>query len=1084
MARSLLAGSRGGVKPALCAASLASMALLLSAVSPLAAQIGVTQSVPSPSYFQALSVYWDGDYKEALELFQDEWRGGIKNGTNRWIDSICYHTMIGECYYQMGQHQLALDQYTRALQLYYVFSDWMVRVQFPPNVRPSNPGEIKTVPWSQSTRQPRYGHYPETMSIGQGQFLTQNALRQPGPIAVQQPIMFPIHVQEIVRCTALSMRRRRELMGPACAQDQLTGDLVTALARRPGPANHWSEAWIELELGIAYAAADKDVQAKASLERAVVVAGEYDHPMTGMALFELGRMALAAGEFDAAAKYFAEASYSAGAFVDVTTTEESLRYGQLTHLLANRQGLFPPLVAATAWARASGLRQMQASMLILAAENYCVLSQPQMAVNLLADARNVCGRHAMVAGKIGARLNFITGLAAYQQGNVQAGDQATAAALAFQKTGSLWLFHIALADTLYTQETITPRIAMELYQSVLRDPTATDWATDPLESLSKMVVPQTLPYDHWFEVAVERKDHERVLEISDLARRHRFLSTLDFGGRVHNLRWLLEGPEEVLSAEAKLQRQDLLARYGAYAQLKQQAQALRKELLQAPLAAGHDQAARPQNDKLAKLSEVSAAQEKLLREMAVRREPGDIVFPPFRPTKEIKAGLPAGAALLSFFSTARQSYALLLTRDKYGYWKIPRGDALAKPIAKLMQGMASYESRELTLSDLKSETWKEPARQILDSLTKDSRADLKSFSQLIVVPDGVLWNVPFEVLEMRDGDKLVPLASRMQVRYAPLVSLAVADPRPRRAGAHTGVVVGRLTPGGDGSLARATFEEINKSLPGAVALTPPLPQDAPAFASLLDALVVLNDVTVADGEPYDWSPMPAERAGAGGTLDSWFPLPFGGPDVVVMPSFHVATEKGKKQSPGVQGNDMFLSMCGLMANGARTILVGRWRTGGQTSADLVREFVQELPHATAADAWQRSRLVVCENPLNPTLEPRVKLTSHDDAPKADHPFFWAGYMLVDTGAVPQEVADERRAAPPADAAAAQTPADKAAAAIPADPSDKRADGRKPAAKKPAGDAPAAADRTKPADAADPAGEDAPPVRAKRPRELQ
>ena len=112
---------------------------------------------------------------------------------------------------------------------------------------------------------------------------------------------------------------------------------------------------------------------------------------------------------------------------------------------------------------------------------------------------------------------------------------------------------------------------MDLYNDVLRDPTPTDWASDPLESLSVLSMPHHQSYEHWFEVAVDRKDHERVLEISDLARRHRFLSTLEFGGRLHNLRWLLEGSEEILDQEAKLQRQDLLARYAEYEQLHQQA---------------------------------------------------------------------------------------------------------------------------------------------------------------------------------------------------------------------------------------------------------------------------------------------------------------------------------------------------------------------------------------------------------------------------------------------------------------------------------------------------------------------------------
>ena len=75
------------------------------------------------------------------------------------------------------------------------------------------------------------------------------------------------------------------------------------------------------------------------------------------------------------------------------------------------------------------------------------------------------------------------------------------------------------------------------------------------------------------------------------------------------------------------------------------------------------------------------------------------------------------------------------------------------------------------------------------------------------------------------------------------------------------------------------------------------------------------------------------------------------------------------------GNEIFLSLCGMMSTGTRTILLSRWRSGGQTSLDLVREFTQELPHTTPADAWQRAVQVVSNSPLNIEAEPRVKKVS-------------------------------------------------------------------------------------------------------------
>jgi hypothetical protein len=91
-----------------------------------------------------------------------------------------------------------------------------------------------------------------------------------------------------------------------------------------------------------------------------------------------------------------------------------------------------------------------------------------------------------------------------------------------------------------------------------------------------------------------------------------------------------------------------------------------------------------------------------------------------------------------------------------------------------------------------------------------------------------------------------------------------------------------------------------------------------------------------------------------------------------------------------------------MANGAKTILLTRWRTSGRTNFELVREFIQELPHESAEDAWRRAVVLTRETPIDPQREPRLKRADGEQTkpPTAEHPFFWGGYLLVDTGTKP------------------------------------------------------------------------------------
>jgi hypothetical protein len=242
------------------------------------------------------------------------------------------------------------------------------------------------------------------------------------------------------------------------------------------------------------------------------------------------------------------------------------------------------------------------------------------------------------------------------------------------------------------------------------------------------------------------------------------------------------------------------------------------------------------------------------------------------------------------------------------------------------------------------------------------------------------------------------------MRYAPTLSLATSRGPGRNASGNTAVVVGKLYPRDEDGVARAAFDQLAAVVPGAVALRTPPPAPSSIYGALFQRLVVLADIPFAEQDPYGWALAPIDRGKGGSSLADWLLLPWGGPDVAVLPGFHTTAEDALKSvgmHKGLPGNDVFLAVCGLMANGARTALLSRWRTGGQTSFDLVREFTQELPHTSPADAWQRAIQLTTGTQLNLEAEPRLKHAAAEESPKAEHPFFWAGYMLVDCGTAPE-----------------------------------------------------------------------------------
>ncbi len=969
---------------------------------------GPSQPAPTEAYFSYFANLYDGDYQGALQLFQQALASGIKIGQNRWIDSICYYTMVGECHYHLGHYAEAVENYNAALRLYLCYPNWMVQVEWPPDVRVVN--SRPSTPWGRSARGAKPGDIARYVTIMQGSLNAGAAFQTGGPVVPMKG--YQLGALEVVRCTTLAIKRRAELMGPVCPQDHLTDDVLRALAARPGPANRWCDAWLDLELATAYVAAGQSGQATGLLQRSLLIDGQWDHRLAGLALLELGQIKLENGEYAAASNFFEEASYSAVLFPDNGILEEAFRYGQLAHLAAGRSGIFAPLATAVPWSKTVG-RELHASLLLLLAENHAVLEHTNLALQVVDEARKTIQRRDMLNREIGARLNYVTALADYQKGNISAGDDAIAAALAYQKNGgSKWLYQIFLADNYVTGKALGAHRALGLYQQLLRDPTGVDWLLRPLDSLAVLSRPHSEVYEHWFETTLQSGD-DLKLEVADRAKRHRFLSTLPLGGRLMALRWVLEAPAESVDPVVMVERQNLLTKFPAYDGYAKQVRQLRADLGAAPLAPDKPEEQRKQADKLAELSRVSQLQENLLRQIALRREAADLVFPPIRSTRDVQNALAPRQLMLVFFTTSHHTHAWLMSRERYAYWKIEAPAQVEKRMTTLLRALGNIDANHDIAQDrLGDEIWHPAARDLSDALLAGSKVNLSdNIDELLVIPDGMLWYLPFEALTVprnkadKKADKkdVVPLITKTRVRYLPTMGLAVPDGRVRKPNADMGIVLGKIHPHDDAAALQDEMATLQKALPHAVAIKGALPAASPVYASLFDGLVVYDDLGAAPGTEkgaghYDWAPLPLDRGKAAGSLLQWFALPWKAPTELILPGFHTAAESALKQNPN--GNEMFLSVCGLMSTGTRTILLSRWRTSGQTSYELIHQFVQELPYASAAEAWQRSVQLLMDEPLDLTRVPRVKASPNGASITGRNPFFWSGFMLVDTGWAP------------------------------------------------------------------------------------
>ncbi|HEV3341204.1 MAG TPA: CHAT domain-containing protein [Pirellulales bacterium] len=915
------------------------------------------------------------------------------------IDDICYFTMRGECSYQLGNYPAALLDYQAALATYMANPNWFDRLApggDPTRLDPMRPRSTSVVPWGQRGNLP--GDFPATVTVGGVlPFITHvdTATRNTPPSKT-------IYVQEIVRCTALAIYRWHELGGPLCEYHPFSRQLTTLLRLQAGSrqlpsANPWVGIWHEVESGMLAALEGRRAEAIPKLQQAALF-GALDHPLTGYALLMLGR--LSGDKPDVAENYFVQASLAAGHYGDLTVVQEALRAAAELHLSAGRKTKFAPLEPAIVWASTAGSLPLEATLLLLAAENDYQLGQIESATARLTAATALVTPTEMAAGRIGARLSFLNALVAYRCQNPLVGEPALQTALAYQRLGSSWQFRAGMIELANFTKTIPEHRAAELYADLFSGPTQAHWLTDPLESLSSLVIPHAPSYERWLELPLVARQGKLAFDIAERTRRHRFLSTLDLGGRMLALRWVLEAPEAALSRSALDERPQIQIRAPSYADVSRRSRELIAELRKLPLTPEEPEDVKRQKKLFAELKQTSVEQEMMLRQLALERQDCELVFPPLKPMEQLQAELGEGQAIWSFLQTSQHVHAFWLTKEDLLAWELEVSpQQIGARIRELLGHWGNpAASHPLTHRDLAYDQWRATAQRLFEDLMKGAKVDFATIKELIIVPDGELWQLPFEALLMPDNS--TPLAARVRLRYSPTAGLAVGNARPHREG--VSVIVPAKTASREQREAESEhLSELEQAAPDAVVLHPKLTVDPALLSTLIDQLIVCHEIR-ATGDAYHWSPIPLEAKGAGGLTD-WMTLPWGGPDQAFFLGYHGPGGNSRKGDAVVQPvSDLFLSLCGVMATGSRTVLISRWRTGGQTNYDLLREFTQELPHATAAAAWQRAVQTVTAAPLATDQEPRLKHERGAPDPSASHPFFWAGLLMADTGSPPRD----------------------------------------------------------------------------------
>ncbi len=973
---------------------------LLSHLSIACGQIG-EGPLPPTQYYLLYPAYYNGEYNQ---VFGDARTtpGVFRQGTDRFLDSACYWVLAGECQYQMGNYPSAMAFYEDALRLFANLqaAGWQNRLR-PPNISNALPNALQRagITWGQPKRAFEIPSLPDSINMMFGEMFSGELARLRGGV-VDEARFRSVDVGEIMRCMGVALHRRSLIKGRVCEFDRLTSELLSQLEATPRNDGSLFGAWNGVLTGMAYSAAGEYDQARRNLEAGLQFGGRFDHQLTPLGLLHLALVAYRQGDLPTAAHYALEASYSAAIFQQFDVVEEALSLGTAIHLESKGSGVYPPLADAAAWAQRNRAQLPAISLKIRLAECLSESGDTAGSARLLTEAsRAFSSRTGFGVGQLSGRANYIAASNQFVEGNFEAGMNQLQKALSEFASCSRWLYRLRWTEEAFLSRSLLPRHANTLFGLLLRDPNEREWRSDPIEAMTFLITPHLSSINLWQQIAIADRNYQQAIQISELYRRHWFYSTLPLGGREIAFRWTMHGPCEALTKSAEKQRQDFLTRYPKYREVSNEADRLRLNLLTRPL---HHP---PQSEEekayvqaFAEYGRLTLLQDSLLASIALRREPAEMVFPPQLDFDSVKLSLNPHQTVLYCIETNNQVFIFELTSLGIRLISTNSSRDVVNLVNKFFRE-SSLREKEMTPEMLQSKTWAKSSAEIAKLLIPGITlsGDEQTPHEVVIVPSGALWYLPFEALCLAVSDeKTELLMDRARVRYSPTVGLAVVPQRGPRQNSRTVFFVDKVSDLLDSSGVIKEFQANLAAGPGVVAYNDRLPIPSALFGAVCDEFVVWSGMgkMPSDG-PYGLEIVQKDRGLKGSRLSNWLGLPWHGAEHIVLPFFESLGARGVTGNNA--GDDLFLLTTSLLASGARTLMISRWTTGGVSGLQFSNIYWRENRKKAPMEAIHEARQKMLSEPIVFTREPRPAKPKGKEPLEitAQHPLFWAGYFLVD-----------------------------------------------------------------------------------------
>lgn len=1004
----------------LCASSRSTHAQVLGGAN-------TGKQYPPQTYYTGLEIYRDGDLKNAINAFESALRSSRTDINGKWIDAIPVHAMLAECYWHLGHLPLCRTHLDAGMQITVRNRGWLGAIDW---TSLNQGGAIRagaTNLWPEANAV-RLAPVPKGLMLRSGDVMTEQRLQQGGAIESQN--LKRIDAIEIMRSIALMMYRRRVVMGELSAQEPLAAELMESTKYPQGLNSPGGRSLIGAMRGVGQIAVGEDSTVVDRVGKYATLGGAV-HPMTPLMLLagmSVGVSGDANGNLDpnVASGLVAtsqRAVNSAAALEQYEFIGEALQlavgaagpqqYGKVeqTSLLAGRTliresrlaSLHCYLVAADA-AISAGRVDAAAEAMTLAIEiaSRRDVEFPRLeAYGAYVAARIAAARGESLGGPDGKLSNAMGSLNEFVNNRRDRNRPVISMPSHYQ----LSLVQSMMGRSIGNQSS---KSLLTYFTSPVSMPT---WRRDPVDAIALIGLDSTPLHRGRLELAVAENNGIDVLKSTDRIHAARLASALPLRGRLMDVRSLVTDPAESFWPSAK----DLVVQPSPMiADLRQKVQASLRE--------GADDT-EPRNAAVASL------QESLVTQIALQRLRIPAICPP-PVASEDAASLPPGTGLLTFVVDGPRLVATLSRDGNTTGWISPAGRRIPTMISKLLAEIGANRSRGKRLPD--DESWRDTAAKLKEMLfPSNSGWNETGLENLVIVPDGPLWYLPFELLPASDGPDVTAeenddapedaadvdpespgqlWADTIEISYAPTPGLALREVGSASEANRVAVMAGTFFAPRQKELNDQMIEEMlaaaDDPLKWTLGSAPPTDRVGLGVAHL----VVASPLTPNVAAPMATTTIPTStstpRSDANGPWDQlfgWVRLPAGGPRTVALPGYRTAAGAAKLGD----GSEIFFPLAALRCSGVKEITLSRWVTGGNSAATVIGELINETPHTSLASATRRGVSLLRQADLSVTGEPLLgKADEESQSINGNQPLFWATYMTSGSIGLPAPKSDE------------------------------------------------------------------------------